>query len=599
VHIPLVYQEFERLRNEEEGVTFDDFVPIAVGILEHERAVGDRWRNRTDFVIVDEYQDVNYGQQRLIELLAGKKADVMVVGDDDQTIYEWRGARPNYILRELRAVFNNKPHQNYTLSHSFRFGPVLAQYAENVICFNANRIPKPLMAHSAARPAYLEVLIESSEQPTDVNKELAQQVVAMVRECGDPRKVIVLGRMFSQLSGLEAEFLARRIPYHVLGRAPFFERRELRVLLDYVRLAVILDQPVSKQAHERLQSIANTPNRKLSRETLSRAMEASRLSGATTRGALESLTSSWDSPLSRNQRARVNELLELLDRLQERVIEQVALRAGELLDWLVDVLNYLQHFDDYYGQGEASEDRKRAIQLFCGYAMATGLGVLDFLLHVEELDPTQGRPEEEQVRMTTVFRTKGLEYDYVVIPSCVEGYMPFLVGNGNLVYDKAGIVQEPVPSEIIENERRLFYVAITRARTGVLIGASAPPAMGSRGRSGASIPSRFLHEIQREPTVALMQPLQRLAAGQPAARAELRSAVAKHGNVKAVVQNLLAGYLPGLKEHTLAAELGSIAAQLPARPFGYPQTYATATIGVQVSRPGARSEPQWWDDDDY
>ena len=201
--------------------------------------------------------------------------------------------------------------------------------------------------------------------------------------------------------------------------------------------------------------------------------------------------------------------------------------------------------------------------------------------------------------MTTVFRTKGLEYDYVVIPSCIEGYMPFLYGTSNMVYDKAGIVQEPLPSESIENERRLFYVAITRARRGVLIGASMLPTMGSRGRSGASTPSRFLHEIQLEPTIALMGPLQRLAAGQPAASTELQNAVAKHGNVKSIVQNLLAGYLPDLQEHTLAAELDSIAAQLPARPFGYPQTYATKTVGVQALRTGAGSTPQWWDDDDY
>lgn len=598
-HIPLVYQEFERLRNREGGVTFDDFVPIAVGILEHERAVGDRWRNRTDFVIVDEYQDVNYGQQRLIELLAGQKADVMVVGDDDQTIYEWRGARPDYILREFCTVFNNKPHRDYTLSHSFRFGPVLAQCAQNVIGFNANRISKSLIAHFPTRQTYLEVLVETSQQPTDVNKELAQQVIAMVRECGDPRRVIVLGRIFSQLAGLEAEFLARRIPYHVLGRAPFFERRELRVLLDYVRLATVLDQPVSREAHDLLQSIANTPNRKLSRELLTRAMERAHTMGATMRQALEALCDAWDSPLSRAQRKRASALLELLDRLQERVSEQAALGAGELLAWLVDTLNYLQHFDDYYGQGESSEDRKRAIRYFCGYAAATGLGVLSFLQHVQQLDPTQGKSEEEQVRMTTVFRTKGLEYDYVVIPSCIEGYMPLLFDTANLVYDIAGIVREPEPSEIIENERRLFYVAITRARKGVLIGASAPPAMGSRGKSGVSTSSRFLHEIQREATVALMQPLQRLAAGQLPARAELRSAVAKHGNVKAVVQNLLTGYLPRLKEHTLAAELSSIAAQVPERRFGYPQTYATVTIGVKASRPGIRSEPQWWDDEDY
>lgn len=174
--VPLVYEEFEKLRNQQGGITYDDFVPLAVGALESVKEIRQKWCGQADFIIVDEYQDVNYGQQRLIELLAGKRADVMVVGDDDQTIYEWRGARPNYILREFRTVFANKPHVDYTLSRSFRFGPVLAQCAQNVIAFNANRIPKPLIAHDPARPAHLDILFDSSEQPTDVNKQLAQQV---------------------------------------------------------------------------------------------------------------------------------------------------------------------------------------------------------------------------------------------------------------------------------------------------------------------------------------------------------------------------------------------------------------------------------------
>lgn len=596
-YIPLVYQEFEQLRIKEGGITYDDFVPIAVGVLEHEVRVGQRWRNQTDFVIVDEYQDINYGQQRLIELLAGTRADIMVVGDDDQTIYEWRGARPNYILREFRAVFNNKPHQDYTLSRSFRFGPVIAQCAQNVIGFNNNRIAKALIAHTAARPAHIEVILDTSEQPTDVNKELARQVVAIIQECGDPRKVIVLARMFSQLSGLEAEFLARRIPYRVVGRAPFFERRELRVLLDYIRLAVMLDQPVTQQADTLLRSVANTPNRRLSRETLARAMKGAYRVGRSTGAALEGLASSWDSPLSQRQRSQVNDLLACLERLHERITHEPNLQAGELLAWLADVLNYLKHFDDYYGQGENSEDRKRAVQLFCDYAHTTGLGVLEFVRHVERLDPTRGKPEDQQIEMTTVFRTKGLEYDHVIIPSCDEGYMPCLFGAGNLVFDKAGIVKEPEPSEVIENERRLFYVAVTRARKSVIIGTSMPPTKGSQGKSSPSRPSRFLYEIQCEPTVEVMNALQRLAAGETTARNELRAQVTKHSGVKAILLNLIREYLPDVGEQALAYEVQRITEGYPPQPFNYPQPYDNASsLLVPPEPPGWDApEPPWWE----
>ncbi len=100
-YIPLVYAEFEKIRNQKNAITFDDFVPIAVEELLADSAFGQQFRERYDHLIVDEYQDINYGQQRLVELLASKRADVMVVGDDDQTIYEWRGARPSYMILRI------------------------------------------------------------------------------------------------------------------------------------------------------------------------------------------------------------------------------------------------------------------------------------------------------------------------------------------------------------------------------------------------------------------------------------------------------------------------------------------------------------------
>lgn len=164
-------------------------------------------------------------QQQLIELLTGNRADVMVVGDDDQTIYEWRGARPGYILRDFAKVFSNKPHIDYKLSHSFRFGPLIAQCAQNVISLNIERWQKPLIAHQTQKPAHIEIVFDIHD--------LGYQLEKLIEECRNPREIIVLARMYSQLSELEAECLRREIPYRVVERGPFFERREITVLLDY------------------------------------------------------------------------------------------------------------------------------------------------------------------------------------------------------------------------------------------------------------------------------------------------------------------------------------------------------------------------------
>jgi len=590
-YLPLVYAEFERLRLRKNALTFDDFVPMAVGILEHERSVSQEWCTRADHIVVDEYQDVNYGQQRLVELLAGQRADVMVVGDDDQTIYEWRGARPNYIIREFRTVFANKPHTDYTLSRSFRFGPVIAQCAYNAISFNTTRVEKPLVAHFVAKPAQIHVV--ESGRSLDANQELAEQVVALVKgKDVAPTQIRVLVRTFAQLGGLEGEFLARHIPYRVVGRSPFFERRENRVLLDYVRLAFELDQPVTKRAEGWLLSVANTPSRKLPRKALTQVMRAARFHEASTRQALAELVDHPESRLYRSQQQRVAELTALLDRIRQRVMGERGLRAGDLLEWLVESVDYLAHFADYYGDGWESFDRRRAVLNFVDYAKGTGLHPLEFVQHVEQLDTTRGVPEDQQIVMTTVFREKGCEYDYVFIPQCEEGYMPCLRETGNLVFDTAGLVEEPEPSEAIENERRLFYVALTRARKAVYVGTSPPP---TNGGGSSRQPSRFLDEIQLEPTARVMGALQRLASGAGRARRDLLTAVGRFGGVRRVIKNLISEYLKDVVDESLTGEVSRIAAASPECPFSYRFACTPPEVPGAVKPPPAPALHQAWD----
>ena len=151
-----------------------------------------QYAGRFDTIIVDEYQDVNYGQQRLVQLLADRRGDVMVVGDDDQTIYEWRGARPSYFTECFQREFSTKPTRDYNLSTTFRFGPLLAQGAQNVIENNKTRIPKPVLAYDPTASTTIHVYCDSSQQPTDVDKELSKQVKALARATKDGSKIIIL-----------------------------------------------------------------------------------------------------------------------------------------------------------------------------------------------------------------------------------------------------------------------------------------------------------------------------------------------------------------------------------------------------------------------
>lgn len=157
---------------------------------------------------------MNFGQQRLIELLSGHHANVMVVGDDDQTIYEWRGARPNYILKDFESTFTGRPVRDYCLSRSFRFGPLIAHCAARLIASNSVRRTKPLVSHNSNQFSFLRVF----DGWSDANHELVEQVLSLIRMDGvPPKEIVVLGRLYAQMDGLEAEFLAREIPYRVDG----------------------------------------------------------------------------------------------------------------------------------------------------------------------------------------------------------------------------------------------------------------------------------------------------------------------------------------------------------------------------------------------
>jgi DNA helicase-2/ATP-dependent DNA helicase PcrA len=485
---------------------------------------------------VDEYQDINLGQQTLIELLAGEQADVMVVGDDDQTIYEWRGARPNYILKDFATVFNGKPVKDYRLSRSFRFGPVIAQCAANVIACNTVRVEKPLIAFQAGKPGYIQVIQDGD----DTSKELADQVMSLVNQDKvPPKEIVVLARMYAQMDSLEAEFLSRGILYKVDGQEPFYKRKEIAALLDYIRLANHLQSPMDEQAGLWLLNIANKPSRMLSRTLMEKLVNTARQRRLSPKAVLEQATDDPAFGLSRWRTNQIDELLDLLTALQSKLNHP---DAGTVLAWMVNWLDYLAYFQRYYGNGETADEKANAVTHFIKFVTALKVTPLDLLQQLSKLDTTQGKQEEELILFTTIFRTKGLEFDYVVIPDCDENLLPYLKGEQMDVYDTLSYAKETSMSSTLENERRLFYVGITRARKGVMIGTS-------------TLPSRFLQEIQLHSTRAVMMMVEALASGQMGAKGMLIDALTKDGHNQVLWKNLTEGYLPDLNQSSLAAEL--------------------------------------------
>lgn len=489
----LIYKEFELQRNQAKALTYDDFIPLTVEILSKENDYRKKWSNKTHYLIVDEYQDVNLGQQRLIELLAGETAHIMAVGDDDQTIYEWRGARPEYILKEFETTFTSKPHTIFKLDRTFRFGPLLAQYAQNCISLNSTRHPKNVFASDVTSESDIEIIISSSKKVFDTNDELAKIAARLVKEDSiPPSKIRIISRLYSQFTGIEASFLYREIPYKIEGNIPFYKRREVQILVDYMCLFENLFSKINNGIISNLLNIVNTPNRKIKKAPLESFLKRNK--GLSLIDCLDTYSKNYSND-------KFEKLVSFLidgNAFMEEVMVGENYNSSKLVKWTYENSELENHYLNYYGEGEEATSKISTTIGFIQFCRKLKLTPKNLRNYLENLDSTFGLDDDQIIIMSTVHKTKGIEYDYVFIPDCIEGNMPFISSNQISVFDKENQDLDTKLSDSLESERRLFYVAITRAIKKVYLGTTL---------SEVNKPSRFFEEMLHARTKKVLHPL--------------------------------------------------------------------------------------------
>ncbi len=497
--IPLVYARFEEMRHSMQAVGFDDFVGMMIQLADNHPQFWRKVVGGLRVLIVDEYQDVNFGQQLLIQKIAATNVDVMVVGDDDQTIYEWRGARPDYLIQRFGQGLTQRNMVDYPLTVSFRFGPLLAQVAHNVIVRNSVRFAKDLVSASLQRATAVQIIEDRSSQAGIIDQEVCEQLQRWLSD-HPASSVVVLGRTLGQLQAFEMACLLNEIPYRVLGRGPFYQRREHTILADYMHLVTQIDAPLDDALGQVFVRIANTPMRGLQRDFLKQQLRQGVHQGHTLRQVLTELSTSESSSVQ--VRARLDDMLAMFEQLVRLLRDNAS--AYEVLTWLTQQLRLDEHFVRAYGRGEAAAERSIAVRQLIAVVEYLSVPADQFVAWLRGFDHTAGKEEPEQVLLTTVYRAKGLEYDHVIIPAALEGYMP-AYGHSPEVYDRSDPTAVPAGSDAIEEERRLFYVAITRAKELLTIGVPLPkPGLG-RDALPTATPSRFVKEMKLEPTEQILQ----------------------------------------------------------------------------------------------
>jgi DNA helicase-2/ATP-dependent DNA helicase PcrA len=439
-----LYRRFEAVRASRRWITYDDMLMSGWECLVRYPDLLRDFRNRYQCVIVDEFQDINLAQSEMVHEIVCEHLNYMAVGDDDQTIYEWRGASPRFILDFAKRYSAKK----FIISDNFRspISPVVL--AAEVIRHNKNREPKHL---SPTKGFTGKVLSHGCADSTQIATDMVNEICHL--EDGDVnlKDMVILVRTFSQTTAFEPVLVARKIPYVIVGNLPFYRRREIVALINYLRLAVLeatltRGEGLSSEAAMDLRawwgSVYNYPTRYLSREAADHVRKRVVTEGVSlTRAAL----------LASEEHAfqRFSDPLLQLSALIETIAKQLDEPAVNVLRELDRRLGYQEFLRSNSAFQESANAKVEGVKAFFRYAEDKG-NVRQLLAEMEKL--SSGAIEEGQedpdltgkLRVTTIYRAKGGQWKHVFVPNCDDGTILLAT------------------SDNIEEERRLLYVALTR-----------------------------------------------------------------------------------------------------------------------------------------
>ncbi|MBW8753104.1 MAG: UvrD-helicase domain-containing protein [Sphingomonadales bacterium] len=440
---------------------FGDLLLHVVNIFRSHREVLEQYQQRFKYILVDEYQDTNQVQYLWLRLLAQVRQNICVVGDDDQSIYSWRGAEVANILRFEKDFPGTKV---IRLEQNYRSTPDILAAASGLIDANSTRLGKTLWTE---RNGGDKVRIIGVWDGPEEARRVGEEIERLEREGAPLDRVAILVRAQFQTRELEDRFITIGLNYRIIGGFRFYERAEIRDALAYLRL---IAQPADDLAFER---IFNTPKRGLGDKTLEKLHRHARARGVPLALAAIEIVDTDELPA----RAR-NTLLALMrDFARWRDLAKQTSPA-ELARTLLDESGYTAALQAER-TAEASGRLENLAELARAMEEYETLG--DFLEHVSLVMDNDAADDAEKVTIMTIHAAKGLEFDHVFLPGWEEGVFP-----SQRALDEGGLAA-------LEEERRLAYVAITRARRRCTILHAANRRI--YGQWTSSIPSRFIAEL--------------------------------------------------------------------------------------------------------
>lgn len=469
------YRRYQNALKAAGTVDFDDLLLLTEEIFEKHPAAIRAERERFEQVLVDEYQDTNGSQYRIIKALASGHRNLCVVGDDDQSIYGWRGAEVAHILRFRKDWPEAKM---VRLEENYRSTGEIIALANRLIAHNKNRHDKILRAGREAGPKPKLWQCETAEAEAHaVVEEIRRQVFQ--REA-QPRDFAILFRTNQQPRLFEQELRREKLPYVIMGSRSFFDRKEVRDILAYLKVLSNAADDVS------LRRIINLPPRGITQSTVEKLTEAA---AKAKKSSSELLASPGAVPgVTATAATAMERFGQMLERYRRRIKQEP---LAEVVTDLVREIRYEDELTRLFKDPNEAITRWNAVQevvnSLAEFSQKNPAGKLsDFLEEIalgdrEEDDDKESKLEKNAIALLTLHAAKGLEFPQVFLVGMEEGFLPHI----------RSIKEE---GSAIDEERRLCYVGVTRARDRLTI--SLALERMKWGKPRPTIPSRFLFEMQ-------------------------------------------------------------------------------------------------------
>ena len=467
------YRRYQNALRAAGAVDFDDLLLYTEEVFRRFPEVRREEAARFDHLLVDEYQDTNGSQYRIVKALAAEHRNLCVVGDDDQSIYGWRGAEVAHILQFQRDWPNAK---TVRLETNYRSTREILAWANRLIRFNKLRYPKLLRSTCRGEPPRILQLDDEQTEAETVVNEIRSRIQAKRRR---PRDFTILFRTNEQPRAFEMELRRAEIPYVLVGGQSFYDRKEVRDVLAYLKLLVNPRDEVS------LLRVVNTPARGIGQTTVTRLLETAVGSGKSVWDVLPkaSRLGKTSPPAIR----AIDEFRELINRYRGRA------KSKSLVDvagGLIEEIGYREELARLYPEAQEQQDRwasvEQVVNALGGYCRGVAKPTLAGFLHEVALTgydddhDKESQLERNAVALMTLHAAKGLEFPEVYMVGLEEGLLPH-----RRSVDAAG--------EGIDEERRLCYVGITRAQRRLTL--TLALSRQKWGKARPTLPSRFLYEI--------------------------------------------------------------------------------------------------------